>query len=52
VNLGGECEIEFDAYYLLSGILVVVGIAWFLLMYKMVKRIGRREKNDWKLTID
>jgi hypothetical protein len=49
---GGTCVTQIDAYYILSGVMVAVGVVWLALFYRMIKRISHRDKNDWKLMIN
>ena len=43
-----DCKVEFDGYYLLTGIGFVVGCVWIYVMGNKLKKIQRKNRDLWK----
>ena len=46
---GGECLIKYDGFFVEVGICLVVGILWYLFMFKKVTHLQRMKSHQWKV---
>jgi hypothetical protein len=46
-----NCIIKFDPFYILSGIFLVLGLVYYLIFRKMIKRLNNLNKSEWKIKI-
>jgi hypothetical protein len=49
LNFGGACATTFDAYYLLTGICISIGILWLYWKKKTVYNLQFLSKTTWKI---
>lgn len=47
--MGGICEYKVDAFYIMEGVTVAIGIIWLILLSKSVLKIQAMKKSVWKV---
>ncbi|RNA31167.1 acetyl-coenzyme A transporter 1 [Brachionus plicatilis] len=54
IVVGGdkECELLFDPFYPLTGVLLVYGVVWVLISNRYFKRLQALPKEDWKINLE
>ena len=48
-KINGNCEYKFDAFYMLSFVLALIGFLWAVYFRKIIKKLQSYPKNSWKL---
>lgn len=49
---GSECELLFDPFYPLTGVLLIYGAVWVLVSNKYFKNLQSLPKEDWKINME
>ena len=47
-----KCELLFDPFYPLTGVLLIYGIIWVLISNKYFKRLQSLPKEDWQINLE
>lgn len=51
-GLGGSCMITFDAFYLLTGISLAIGVVWCLVYHRVLKYLQSLPFTAWTLNFE
>jgi hypothetical protein len=48
-NYGGVCVTTRDAYFYVAPVVFLLGVAWLVLFYKIIRKMSKMSQEEWKL---